>query len=321
MTSRGGEAAPRRIAAIDVARGLALIGMAVYHLSWDLAYFGLAPAALPFSPGMRIFSHIVASAFLGLAGVSLAIAHRFGTRWRAFFLRLLKIAAAAALVTLGSYFAAPDETIWFGILHCIAAASLLAAPLLRAPPWAALLAGAAAIAAPRVVQSAVFNPPVLLWLGLGTEPPSTLDWRPLLPWAGATLMGLGLTRLFLPQLFSWPLALWRPRASPGRALAFAGRHSLIIYLVHQPILFGLIYALTQLTGVAALQGRDRYIATCRPACVEAGGEPEACKTACECVTARAENAGLAASLTSHAISQADRARLSEIVKSCGSESP
>ena len=146
MTNQTGEEAHRRIAAIDVARGLALIGMAVYHLSWDLAYFGLAPAGLPFSPQMRIFSHVVASAFLGLAGVSLAIAHRVHPRWRAFFLRLLKIMAAAALVSLGSCLAAPDETIWFGILHCIAAASLLAAPLLSAPPWAALLAGAAAIA-------------------------------------------------------------------------------------------------------------------------------------------------------------------------------
>jgi uncharacterized membrane protein len=270
---------------------------------------------------MRIFSHVVASAFLGLAGVSLAIAHRLHPRWRAFFLRLFKIAGAAALVSLASYLAAPDEPIWFGILHCIAAASLLAAPFLSAPFWAALLAGAAAIAAPRIFASAIFNPAALLWLGLGTEQPSTLDWRPLLPWAGATLIGLGLTRQFLPRLRASPLADWRPSASPGRALAYAGRHSLIIYLIHQPILFGLIFAIAQLTGVAALQNRDRYIAACRPACVEAGGEIESCKTACECVAAGAENAGLAASLTSRYASEADRERLSEIVKSCGPESP
>ena len=321
MNDQTGQEATRRIAAFDVARGLALIGMGVYHLSWDLAYFGLASESLPFSPGMRVLSHFVASAFLGLAGVSLAIAHRFGPRWRAFLIRLLKIAGAAALVSLASYFAAPDEPIWFGILHCIAAASLVAAPLLSAPPWAALLAGAAAIAAPRFLASAVFDPPALLWLGLGTEPPFTLDWRPLLPWAGATLIGLGLTQLFLPRLVCGPLARWRPRASPGRALAFAGRHSLIIYLVHQPILFGFIYAVTHLTGVAALKDRDRYIAACRPACVEAGGEIEACKAACECVAAGAENAGLAASLTSRPVSEADRTRIGEILKACGSEAP
>ena len=319
MTNQTGEVFSRRIAALDAARGFALIGMGVYHLSWDLAYFGLAPAGLPYAPGMRIFSHVVASAFLGLAGVSLAIAHRLHPRWRAFFVRLLRIAGAAALVSLASYWAAPDEPIWFGILHCIAAASLLSAPFLSAPFWAALLAGAAAVAAPRIFVSAIFNPPALLWIGLGTEQPSTLDWRPLLPWAGATLIGLGLARKVLPRLLASPSAAFRSRA--GRALAFAGRHSLIIYLIHQPILFGLVFAIAQLTGVAAAQTRERYIAACRPACVEAGGEIEPCKTACECVATGAENAGLAASLTSRAASGADRKRLSEIVKSCGSEPP
>ena len=43
-----------RIAAIDVARGLALLGMGVYHLSWDLAYFGFAPPNVPYTPAMRV---------------------------------------------------------------------------------------------------------------------------------------------------------------------------------------------------------------------------------------------------------------------------
>ena len=90
----------RRIAAIDVARGIALCGMGVYHLSWDLAYFGLAPPNLPYTPGMRIFSHVVASAFLALVGVSLAIAHRDGPRWGAFLVRLATVAGAAALVSV-----------------------------------------------------------------------------------------------------------------------------------------------------------------------------------------------------------------------------
>jgi len=309
---------PDRIAAIDVARGLALLGMAVYHLSWDLAYFGLSPPDLPYTPGMRVFSHIVAGAFLGLAGVSLAIAHRDGPRWRAFFIRLGVVAGAAAVVSVATLLAAPDEAIWFGILHCIAAASLLAATLLRAPAWVALVAGVVALAAPRVLASAAFNPPALVWVGLGTVDPSTLDWRPLLPWAGVTLIGLGLTRLALPRLLGSRLASWRP-AAPGRAAAFAGRHSLAIYLVHQPILFALLFTATQWTGAAARQDRERYIATCRPACVEAGGEIDACAKACECVVAEASKAGLVASLTSRSVSDSNRARLTGIVGGCGSD--
>jgi uncharacterized membrane protein len=316
VTEPGGP--PGRIAAIDVARGLALLGMGVYHLSWDLAYFGFAPPGLPYSPGIRVYSHIVACAFLALVGVSLAVAHRDGPRWPAFVRRLAIVAGAAALVSIATLLAAPDETIWFGILHCIAAASLLAAPFLRAPAWAPLVAGAVALAAPRVLAGAAFNPPALVWLGLGTEDPTTLDWRPLLPWAGVPLICLGLTRLALPQLLASKLARWRP-GPPGRALAFAGRHSLAIYLIHQPILFGLLFVGAHLSGEAARHDRERYIAACRPACVESGGEIEACAQACECVAAAAEKTGLLASLTSHSVSDESRARVSGIVGECSSD--
>jgi uncharacterized membrane protein len=306
-----------RIAAIDVARGVALLGMAVYHLSWDFAYFRLAPPGLPYSPPMRVYSHFVASAFLALVGVSLAIAHRQGPRWSAFFRRLAIVAGAAALVSVATVLAAPNEPILFGILHCIAAASLLAAPFLMAPAWAPLVAGLVALAAPRFLASAAFNPPALLWLGLGTEEPSTLDWRPLFPWAGVTLIGLGLARLTLPWLLRSKLALWRPRGL-GRIPGFAGRHSLAIYLIHQPILFALLYAAVQLTGVGTRQDRERYLAACRPACVEAGGEIEACAKACECVAAEAARAGLIASLTVQSADDPNRGRLTGIVGACGS---
>ena len=78
----------------------------------------------------------------------------------------------------------PGLTIWFGILHCIAAASLLALPLIEAPASASLAGGAAAIALPFFVQSKAFDAPAVLWLGLGEALPNTVDWCPLLPWAG-----------------------------------------------------------------------------------------------------------------------------------------
>ncbi len=184
-----------RVDAIDCARGLALVGMAIYHLSWDLADFRLAPPTLPFTPQMRLLSHIVASAFLVLVGVSLALAHRKGLNPRAFWRRFAIVAGAAALVTAGSFVFAPSEPITFGILHCIAVASLLAWPFVTAPAWASLAMGFAAIVAPQLGRSTLFDPPWLLWLGLGEALPNTLDWRPLLPWAGVVFLGLGAARL------------------------------------------------------------------------------------------------------------------------------
>ncbi len=259
-----------RVDAIDCARGLALVGMAVYHFSWDLADFRLASPMLPFTPQMRLLSHIVASVFLALVGVSLALAHRNGLNVRAFWRRLAIVAGAAALVTAGSFVFAPSEPITFGILHCIAVASLIAAPFVTAPAWASLAMGFAAIAAPWLGRSTLFDPSWLLWLGLGEALPNTLDWRPLLPWAGVVFLGLGVTRL--PGVLTWLKRpdRWRAKSAPARAICFAGRHSLPIYLVHQPILIGLLAALTAWGPLAPKADRSAFLASCQRACVAQG---------------------------------------------------
>lgn len=254
-----------RVAAVDVARGFALVGMGVYHLTWDLAHFGFVAPSVPFAPAMRLLSHGVASSFLALAGVSLVLAHPHGLR------------------------------------------------------RAALAAGALALGAPLVLASERFNAPALVWLGLGTIAPPTLDWRPLTPWAGAVFLGLALARIGLPRLARSPLALWRPRAIVGRALGFAGRHSLAIYLAHQPILFAVLFALAGLTGMTARQERESYLTACRPACVENGGELDACAKACACVADRAQAAGVSLNAAGAGGGEDARRRLKSIVEACGSE--
>ena len=299
--------------AVDVARGLALVAMAFYHFVWDLAEAQVVDPTVPFAPPMRAASHVIGSAFLLLAGVSLALAHAQGFRPRAFLLRLARIVAAAALVTVATLYLAPQAPIYFGILHCLAAASLVAAPFLpssRAAP--ALLVGALMIAAPLLYASPAFDPPALVWLGLGETPPATLDWRPLLPWAGVTLIGLGLTRL------APPVPQWRAKAAAWRALAFGGRHSLAVYLIHQPILTGLLWAALHVSGYADRLSVEAYARSCRPACVEAGGEIDACDRACACVVRGAAAEGLSGRLGAHALEPAERDRIGRIVDGCGS---
>ena len=308
-----------RIAAIDAARGAALGGMVVYHLIWDFAHFGLVAPTLPFAPATRALSHLVASAFLALVGVSLALAHPRGLRRDAFLKRLALIAGAAALVTATSYAIDSSEPILFGILHCIAVASLIAALFVAAPPWAALIVGAAAIAAPFAFASAAFNPPALVWLGLGTAAPYTLDWRPLLPWSGVVLIGLGLAQAAAPRLADWRWTAWRPMHWPGRAFAFAGRHSLVFYLVHQPILFGLLWSVVAATGLEERQAREAYLAACPFACVARGGEAAICAKACACVTDRAEAAGLSLSAARVDAGGELQKRLRDVVETCSLE--
>jgi uncharacterized membrane protein len=308
-----------RVDAIDCARGLALIGMAAFHLSWDLADFRLVSPILPFTPPMRLLSHIVASAFLALVGVSLALAHRRGIDLPAFWRRFAIVAGAAALVTAGSFVFAPGMPIWFGILHCIAAASLIALPFLRAPAAASLAAGAAMIALPAFVHSPAFDPPALLWLGLGEALPNTVDWRPLLPWAGATMLGLGVA--LLPAVMARLVApgRWRAASGPTRAIALAGRHSLAIYLIHQPILIGLVWAAAAL-GAPTFRPPPPdpagFLAACTRTCVANGRAEEDCDTRCRCVLDALSRSPDAKSLDGGPPDAAAEARLHRLANAC-----
>jgi len=310
--------APGRVDAVDCARGLALIGMAAYHLSWDLAQFGLVWQLLPFTPPMRLLANVVASAFLALVGVSLALAHRNGFKQRAFWERLAIVAAAAALVTAFTVVFLRSEPIYFGILHCIAVASLVAGPLVMAPAWASLGIGVAAIAASWFIRSPLFDPPWLLWLGLGEALPNTLDWRPFLPWAGGVFLGLGAARMpgVVARLTS--PKRWRATSRPARAICFAGRHSLAVYLLHQFILFPLVWgaAASSLFPTVPPPKPDRsaFLAACQHACVAEGRAAAECETGCRCVADAVDRSGDAGRLAT--VSPERRAELKRLADAC-----
>jgi len=229
---------------LDVGRTLALIGMAVFHFTYDLSMFGYIPPDVPFAPPFSILARAVAGSFLAMAGFSLYLAHGEGIRWPSFLRRLAVLAAAAAAVTFGTWVAMPDIYIFFGILHSIALASVLGLAFLRFPAWATLLLGAGVIALPYQIRFEMFDPAWLRFVGLGTIQPVTADYEPLFPWFGAFLLGLGLA-----QVFAWMGWLKRTTAGPlVRAIGWPGRHSLWIYLAHQPILIGLLWVWAKATG-------------------------------------------------------------------------
>jgi uncharacterized membrane protein len=236
-----------RLVAIDLARTLALVGMAVFHFTFDLEMFGLVPPGTTTSGGWAVFARIIAGSFLFLAGVSLVLAHGNGIRWRAFGWRMAKVAAAAGLVTAGTYAAFPHAFVFFGILHSIALASLMGLALLRVPGLLLLILAGAVIWVDRAVGVEVLNPRWWAWIGLGSAQPPSVDLVPVFPWFAAFLGGMAVAKLAGAAGLWARLALW----SPGgllRRMAWPGRHSLVIYLVHQPVLIGGLWAALWLRG-------------------------------------------------------------------------
>lgn len=238
----GNLAVPRRIVAVDVARTAALAGMVLFHFTRDLEQFGLIPAGTSMTGVWALLARGVAGSFLFLAGFSLWLAHGQGIRWSAFLRRLGVLAAAAGLVTVATLVAMPDAFIFFGILHSIAAASVIGLVFLRLPVAVTLLAAAAVFILPQVWRSGFFDAPWLVWTGLSVTVPRTLDFEPVFPWLAPFLAGLALARMLAG-------AGLLPQAVAGKGwhwLGWPGRHSLAIYLLHQPVLIGAIWVWLQL---------------------------------------------------------------------------
>jgi uncharacterized membrane protein len=242
-----------RIAAIDALRGLAILAMIVYHFSWDLSYFGLISVDVVEDPGWKVFARIIAGSFIGLVGVSLVLATRNGLRWRPYLRRLAIIVAAALLVTIGTWYLFPDAFVFFGILHLIAFASVAALPFLRLPIPIVFLAGAVVLALPFFFTDEVFNDPLLWWVGFTPHPPNTVDYVPVFPWFAMTLFGIVAGRLFLRFANESSFARWTPKGIPGRTAIGAGRWSLLIYLVHQPLLIGILTVVAPFAAPDAMQ--------------------------------------------------------------------
>lgn len=232
-----------RIPALDLARTGALLAMAIFHFAFDLEMFGyLAPRTTLMQP-LRGLALATASSFLFLAGISIVLAHGKTLRLRPFLRRWAMIAGAAAVISVGSYIFEPEDYIYFGILHAIATFSLLALPLLRLPALGLI---GLAIAAFYLENFVALPGPTHSWTGLTTITRPSLDYVPVFPWFAAFLMGMAMGRL------GGYFGLWQRLAQSGPTtpltewLSWPGRHSLWVYLGHQPVLIGLIWIYTQL---------------------------------------------------------------------------
>ncbi len=264
--------------------------MVIYHFSWDLDDFGIATFGIYDNPIWIGFRSLILILFLGLVGLGLVLAARGGLDkkryWRRYLRRLALIVVSAAAVTLGSLYLLPDSPIYFGVLQFIAVASVLALPALRWR-WYVLAGAAAAVWAVSFLPHATFDVPWLQWVGLMTFEPVASDYVPLLPWMAAVLAGMALGRLWQgsDSTVGRNVAAWRANNPLARGLVAAGRRSLVIYLLHQPILIGslslAIVAAPQLTGYSADFDRG-FLRDCQAKCESGNMQRAFCAGWCQC---------------------------------------
>jgi len=308
-------AAPRpRLQLIDMARGAAVLAMVVYHFAWDLRYFGFTAAEVDSALGWRLFAHAIAGTFLFIVGVSLVLATRNGIVWRRYLRRLAVVAASAAAITIVTWFAFPDTFIFFGILHEIAVASVLGVAFVRAPAAVTIAAAIFSFAAPSFLASPLFDHPALIWIGLSTTLPRSNDFVPVFPWFGVVLAGIAAAQLW-PRLGLDRWADWNAVQVPP-SLLFVGRHTLLIYLLHQPILFGLVDLAARLYPPDLLSFEPAYLESCTASCAESEADAELCRRTCVCVAGRVQEEGFWGDMMRQNLSAEEEMRYFTLVDEC-----
>ncbi|MEP7101236.1 MAG: heparan-alpha-glucosaminide N-acetyltransferase [Burkholderiales bacterium] len=232
----------QRFDRLDALRAVAIVWMAIFHFSFDLEHFGFTNQNFYADPFWTVQRACIVSLFLFVAGFGQAIAieqHQTSPRfWR----RWAQVAGCALLVTLGSLWMFPRSYISFGVLHCIALALIVMRLSAGAGRWLWLL-GLLAIALPQLVQHPFFDTRATNWLGLVTRKPITEDYVPLLPWLGVMWWGLAAGQWVLARRREWVTGALPVALAP---LATLGRWSLSFYMLHQPVLIGLLTALVAL---------------------------------------------------------------------------
>ena len=225
---------------LDLLRGIAVLAMIVFHLTFDLGYFGLISSDTIYEPGWVAFQHMIAGTFIFVAGVGFDLCHRQGIKWQNIIKRVLILGPLSALISIVTFIILGQFWIKFGILHCILAASLISI-------FTVGLSTSRLIVLTVLLAAIYFylNPPVAIpssfdFIIKTVHPHYSVDYRPIFPWLIVFLIGMIASR---KTRRSGKSILFRISASSKsvKLLLLLGQYSLLIYLFHQPILLFILY--------------------------------------------------------------------------------
>jgi uncharacterized membrane protein len=218
-----------RVVIIDLVRIIGVITMIHFHFSYDLKLFRLIDIELS-SAFWFTYPRFVATCFLLGSGMSFEYGRLKGQSLS--FSRVSQIGFYALLISIGSLILAPGNWIFFGTLHCIAGCLLFALVFLAR--WPKLLLpiflGTNIIFLGNIVT---YKQMLLLY------PIPSFDYIPFYPWILVFLLGMAIMRYSGLSEFRWGTKT----GILAGTMAFFSQKSLAIYLVHQPLLIGLAWAL------------------------------------------------------------------------------
>ena len=233
-----------RFIELDLLRGFAISVMIIFHILWDLDYFGI----VQLNKTMYNYNVVFQALFLTLVGTTLSIKNyniqdKSIAAYKKIISHGLWIFSLGMIITSVTLIFMPERPVLFGILHCIGLSIVLSTIFLRFKTYN-LIFGFLIIAVGFIIGQYHVSHPTIFHLIVGFHQTSvwryTIDYFPLLPWFGVTLIGIGLGNIFYKdnkRMFKFPSIL---NYRPVTMFSWLGKHSLAIYLFHQPIIAGVL---------------------------------------------------------------------------------
>lgn len=231
----------KRIWELDAARGIALIGMIGIHLIYDLVdLFWVLHWNLP--RGYLLFKNNYGLLFLLISGISVTLgSHPVRRGAQVFCCGFLCTA-----VTAGMYFIGMTDSsiiIYYGVLQCLGTCMMLWALFRRLPNAANFTLGIVFAAVGLMLRGQRYDTPLLIPLGFAPRWFASSDYFPLLPNLGYFLIGSAIGRtVYREKTTRFPN--FPADAQPVRFFRWMGEHSLLIYLLHQPLLAAAVWLMT-----------------------------------------------------------------------------
>ncbi len=241
----------QRFFELDVLRGFAILFMVILHFFWDLDYFGL----LPLNRNFYSLNIIVPLMFFLLVGICQSVnRNKYQKQPRSLYFRSIQrglwVLNLGMLLTLLTAIALPDRPIMFGVLHCIGCCIILTIPFLRFKITNIVLGATIIMIGFLIGIASTVENPNILQLALGFHQSNigqhTIDYFPILPWLGVCLLGIAFGNiLYRENKRRFPIPDISKR-TPSKLFSWLVQHSLTIYLVHQPIIAGILFLWIQI---------------------------------------------------------------------------
>lgn len=226
----------QRYGIIDALRGFCIILMVIYHFFFDLTMFGLFPYNIMFSKWINVLQIFFAALFVAMSGASSVFSSNL-------YKRSFKLLICAAVVTAATYVFDSTGFVVFGILHLLGTASFLCALFkklmlkINVNPiiWIILFVIS------HVALNRIFDIPHLWIFGICDKNFVSTDYFPLLPWIFAYFAGISFGKAVVQKKL--PAAFYEFKLP---ALEWVGRHTLSVYLLHQPVIMAIIFLILKI---------------------------------------------------------------------------